>query len=136
METKEKDNKAKGAESPKEGKVVEIGKNLPAVIKPDLTLPQTIKTVEMLHKMIMHRDRLEFYATELQNFQLKKRDEDLEATNYYSGCKIEITDDSNHKFSLKHPGVIMEVVEFMAGRFNARRVELEGEIKLPSKKVA
>jgi hypothetical protein len=110
----------------------EIGVNLPVVQKKAVDLATTIKGVEALHKKIQHRDRLEYYTEELQSFSVEPKEEDLESTNRYYGCKLEITDDHGNSFELKHPVVIKEVIDFMFGRFSARKAEIEAEIVFPT----
>lgn len=135
MEKNKKAPEMQGKEAQKNN-VIEIGNHLPAVIIPALTLPQTIKTVEELFRKIQHRDRLELYSEKLSDFVIKKTDEDLEPSNYYTGCRLEIKDDENNVFSIKHPLVIKETIDFMRGRFTARLKEIEAQIKLPTNQAA
>ena len=134
-----KNNEKAGAPQggkPEEVKILEIGKNLPAVQAKAMELPIVIKTVEELFKKIQHRDKLESYTQQLSDFVINKTDEDLEPTSYFVGCRLEITDDANAKFQLKHPVVIKEVIEFIKGRFTVKLAEIEKQIKLPVNQAA
>lgn len=135
METKDKKTVVAQGAGTEKNNVRELGKNLP-MVQPNsaVVLAQTIKTVTDLHTKIRHLDKIEAYTDELEKFKVKKVEENLDGNgSYYAGCKMELRDDDNRIFTLKHPVVIKEVIEFVLGRFNARKTELETQIKLPNK---
>jgi hypothetical protein len=139
METTTENASAQGAEAKetkgkgkKEAQVREIGKNLPMVQQKAITLAQTIKTVTDLHTKVRHLDKLEEYTDQLSKFTVKHKAEDLDSGGgYYAGCKLELRDDDNRQFTLKHPVLVKEVIEFLFKRMEVKRQEIEASIKLP-----
>lgn len=126
VETTANNVKKAGAE------VRQLGKNLPAVQQKALSLAQTIKTVTDLNTKVKHLNSLEAYSQKLENFTVKKKEEDLDTNiNYYTGCKFELRDDDNQIFTLKHPVLVKEVIDFVKKRLDAKRAEIEATIKLP-----
>lgn len=96
-----------------------------------LNLAETMRLVEDLHMKKRHRDRLEMSIDELESFEIKKRDEDLDDKNYYSGCLITIEDDERGKFITKNPAIIADVVKYLKAKFTEKLIEIEASIVLP-----
>ena len=109
-----------------------LGVNLPAVQKKAIDLATVIKTVDELHKKVKQRDKLEYYSDELRSFSVQPSEEELEGVNRFMGCSIKITDDNSRQFELRNPIVIKDVIEFMFGRFEARKAEIEAELIFPN----
>lgn len=108
-----------------EAKIIQnkpIGKNL----------DETIKIIEDLHRKKRHRDRLDTYCNYLAAFDIEKKAEELDPkSNYYTGCKLSLSDDKSAQFELKNPTLICEVVEFLKTRLGVKLGEIEAELVLP-----
>nr|WP_231424020.1 hypothetical protein [Pedobacter sp. Leaf250] len=103
------------------------------VTKPKgLNLDETIKVIEDLFQKKRFRDRLDTYVGYLNDFEIEKKNEDLDSkSNYYNRCTLTITDDKNANFELKNPTIISEVVEFVKNRLSVKLAEIEAELVLP-----
>jgi hypothetical protein len=101
--------------------------------KPVLNLDETIKLVEDLHRKKEKRNILTTTLLKLDNFVIdEERQEELEDSNYFTGCTLTIKDDNRKEFSTKNPVLIGEIVAILKEKILNKIIEVEAEIIIPA----
>lgn len=102
--------------------------------KPALNLEGTLKLVEELHKIKVHRDNLLNTIKTLDDFKVMVQEddsEDIEST-HFQGCKLTIEDDDRNSFTTKNPFIIKAVAEFVNKLCTSKLSEIEANLVIPA----
>ncbi|MDN3551581.1 hypothetical protein [Mucilaginibacter aquaedulcis] len=101
--------------------------------KNSLSLEQTLKSVEGLHRLSIQRITLLSRIKLLEDFEVKliEGNDELEY-NPYQGCKLIIKDDKGREFFTNTPNLIRLVAQFIFDACHEKLAEIEGNIIFPN----
>ena len=97
-----------------------------------LTYEQRKDAIEALHRKNVKLDRVKEDFLKLKEFEIELKEEpENTETEYFTGCSISVSDDKGHRYGVKNPRLVHAVVALLKSMYEAKIVELEGEIVWP-----
>ncbi len=94
-----------------------------------LSLQDTLKIVDGLHRKVIQRTNLVNVIDTLESFTIKQVED--EHGQQYTSCEISITDDQRNSWKTKNTFLIAELVRFTLETCKKRLTEIENGINLP-----
>jgi hypothetical protein len=104
-----------------------------SLLKPALSLDETLKALKTLHRESIKRDNLLTRIDLLEDFEIALMEgaDELEA-NHFSGCKLVIIDNQGRQFLTNTPGLIKLTADFIKQSCLDKLAEIEANIIFPT----